>query len=110
SEAEKPNQEIVTQADGTFRIVNKNDGTMGEVFGPRKARPMQIVSDDTGNQFAVYTDTGQRVGGNITTGSGATNDEKLWRADEADRVARGLPSRSLSDFLDFNNRSRAGQA
>lgn len=109
-EAQKPNNEIVTQSDGTFRIVNKSTGDMSAPFGVPKKREIKIISDDQGNQFAIYGDTGQRVGENIVNGSGSTSDEKLWHADEADRKARGLPSRSLSDFIDFNNRSRAGQA
>jgi hypothetical protein len=111
SEMLKPDNQIVTLADGTSTIVDKRTGKVGEAFGPAKPREIEIRTDDRGNQFAIYKDTGQKVGGdNLVNGQGATNDEQLWRADEADRGTRGLPSRSLSEFLQENNRSRAGAA
>lgn len=109
AEAEKPNKQIIQNADDTHSIIDLNSGTIGTTFGVPKKREIEIISDDNGNKFAVYKDTGERVGtNNIVEGQGATNDEKLWRADEKDRATRGLPSRSLSQFIQDTNRSRAG--
>lgn len=111
SELSKPDNEIVSLEDGTKVIVNKSSGDMSAPFGPPKKREIEIRTDDRGTQFPVYKDTGERVGsGNLVEGQGATENERLWRADEADRAARGLPSRSLSEFVEQIGRSRAGAA
>lgn len=105
----KPDSQVVQQPDGTYIVVDKRTGKVGDPFGAAKPREIEVTTDDRGNKFAVYKDTGERVGSeNIVNGQGASDDEKLWRADEADRKERGLPSRSLSQFLQENNRSRAG--
>lgn len=107
----KPDNQVVTQADGTSVIVDKRTGKIGEAFGPAKPRDIEIIKDDRGNQFAVFKDTGQRVGSdNLVTGQGATENEQLWRADENDRKERGLPTRSLSEFIEQTGRARAGAA
>ena len=111
SEMLKPDNQIVTLADGTSTIVDKRTGKIGEAFGPAKPRDIEIRTDDRGNQFAIYKDTGQRVGSdNLVTGQGATENEQLWRADEADRKGRGLSARSLSEFIEQTGRARAGAA
>jgi hypothetical protein len=107
--ASEPNKQIVENADGTHSIVDVSDGTIGTAFGVPKKRDIEIVKADNGDQFAVYKDTGERVGqNNIVTGTGSTENEKLWRADEADRKERGLPTRSLSEFIQTTGRARAG--
>jgi hypothetical protein len=111
ADALKPDNQIVTNSDGTSVIVDKRTGKIGEAFGPKKAREIEIVKTDRGDQFAVYKDTGERVGTeNIVSGQGATENEQLWRADEADRKDRGLPTRSLSEFIEQTGRARAGAA
>lgn len=107
----KPDNQIVQLDDGTQVIVNKATGEIGQPFGPPKKREIEIRTDDRGTQFSVYKDTGERVGPtNLVEGQGATGDEQLWRADEADRKARGLPTRSLSEFISQTGRARAGAA
>lgn len=99
-EAEKPNKQLQQMADGTYAIVDLGNGSVSDPIGPKKPRDIEIIEDDMGNRFAVDKSTGQRIGEeNISEGMGATNNSKLWREDEADRKARGLPSRSLSEFL-----------
>lgn len=79
AEAEKPDNQIVNNPDGTFNIVDKKSGSVGEVFGTPKPRDIEIVTDDNGNKFSVYKDTGERVGDkNIVQGSGSTDDIKEW--------------------------------
>lgn len=64
SELEKPNVEVVKLEDGTSVLVDKNDGSVGVPFGVAKKREMEIIkNDNTGEQFAVYKDTKERVGG-----------------------------------------------
>lgn len=111
AEASKPDSQIVQQGDGTHVIVDKRSGKVSDPFGAPKPRDIEIIKDDRGNQFAVYKDTGERVGQtNLVEGQGATENEQLWRADEADRKSRGLPSRSLSEFIQETGRARAGAA
>lgn len=110
-DAMKPDKQIVTLEDGTSVIVDKTSGGMSEPFGVPKKREIEIIKDDRGNQFPVYKDSGERVGtNNIVDGQGATENEQLWRADEADRAARGLPSRPLTEFIKETGRNRAGAA
>lgn len=105
----KPDNQIVQQADGTYILVDKRDGSLGKAFGVPNKRDIEIIKDDRGNQFPVYKDTGERVGANnIVDGQGATENEREWRADEKDRKERGLPTRSLSQFIQETGRARAG--
>lgn len=111
AEAEKPNKQIVQQSDGTHTIVDLSSGQVSDPFGVPKRREIELVEDPiTGGKIAVYSDTKERVGNPDLDmpGSGNTADEKLWRADEADRKERGLPSRPLTEFIDATSRSRAG--
>ena len=111
SDLSKPDNQIVQGSDGRYYIVDKRTGSISEGLGPEKPRDIEIITDDRGNQFPIYKDTGQRVGDqNIVEGQGATSDERLWRADEEDRAARGLPSRPLSQFIQETGRARAGAA
>lgn len=110
-EAAKPDRQIVENSDGTHVIVNTQDGSIGTPFGVPKRREVELVDDPaTGSKYAVYKDTKERVGGGKQDlpGLGATNDEKLWRADNADRKSRGMPERPLGEFLRDTGQSRAG--
>ena len=107
----KPDNQIVQQEDGTHVIVNKTTGNIGQPFGPAKKRDIEIRTDDRGNQFAIYKDTGQRVGDeNLVEGQGATNSEREWRLANEERAAKGQPPIAFEDYVHQTGRSRAGSA
>lgn len=63
AEAEKPNVEVTDFGDGRKVLVDKDTGKIGEPFGIAKKREIEIRTDgNTQEQFAVYKDTGERVG------------------------------------------------
>jgi hypothetical protein len=81
AEAEKPNNEIVSNEDGTHVIVDKTTGQISQPFGVAKKREIELVDDPvTGGKIAVYKDDKSPVGNNNIAGTGNTEQEQLYNA------------------------------
>lgn len=105
----KPDNQIVQQQDGTHVIVNKTTGEIGQSFGPAKKRDIEIRTDDRGNQFAIYKDTGERVGeDNLVEGTGASTMEREWTVANEQRAEKGQPPIAFEDYVHQRGRSGAG--
>lgn len=81
-EAMKPDNQIVTDANGQFAIVDKKSGKVGPTFGPKKPQEVELVDDGLGGKIAVDKNTKQRVGGGSIDieGHGNTEQQKNWEA------------------------------
>jgi len=86
AEAEKPDKQIVSGADGKSYIVDKTTGAISEGLGPDKQREVELVDDGKGGKMAVWKDDKSPVGKNNIPGTGATEEEQLYRA-----AMEGLP-------------------
>ncbi len=105
----KPDNQIVDLSDGTKAIVNKTTGEIGEAFGPAKKREMEVIEDASGNKFAIWKDTKERVGDkNIVDGMGATQMEKEWRLANEERAKAGNQPIAFEDYVHQRGRSGAG--
>ncbi|QIG66094.1 hypothetical protein PQB35_gp38 [Ochrobactrum phage vB_OspP_OH] len=110
AEAEKPNKQIVSNADGTSSIVDLTTGVIGEAFGPKKPRDIEIVTAQDGTKFAVYKDTGQRVGtDNIVEGEGSTDDIRELNRTNKERAEKGLPPIPTQEWIKTKGGTAAGK-
>jgi hypothetical protein len=99
AEAEKPNNEIVKNDDGTINIVDKTSGTIGETLGVPKKREIELVDDPvSGGKIAVYKDDKSRVGQGDIPGLGATADQKDYNFYVQQSQARGVPADKIMDL------------
>lgn len=104
AEAEKPDRQIVNNPDGTFHIVDKATGNIGDPLGQARPREVELVDDPiTGGKVAVWKDTKERVGKNDIEGSGATNAEKELAAANRERAARGEAPLTLEQWKQIAN-------
>jgi len=99
AEAEKPNVEIVKdEATGTFRLVDKTNGQVGEPLGTPKKREVELVDDGKGGKMAVYKDDKSPVGKNDIPGMGATTDQQDYEAYRLDQESRQQPVLSFQEW------------
>lgn len=106
----KPRElELRQDGNGQWLAFDKETGMpVGDPQGAPNRVELKLEQDaKTGEWIAVNPYTGKPVHtfGNV---SGATENEKLWRAANEDRLARGMQPISLSDFIAQTGRARAG--
>jgi hypothetical protein len=95
-EASKPNNEVVTAADGTQMLIDKNTGALVKTLSPKKVPDTEYVEQGDGSKVLVEKDTGKRVDNGQILAKTAPKDElaavkAAVEAINADEEKRGVP-------------------
>jgi len=103
-EASKPNNEVVTAADGTQMLIDKDTGALVKTLSPKKVPDTIYVEQADGSKVLVEKDSGKRIDNGQILATTAPKDplekeKAITELVNADRAKRGLKPLSPAQLV-----------